>query len=137
MKYLLIPIAMITIQFSMAQPFVQDDDVRETIMKNDDEVKILYFTASWCKPCKYMNPIMESLDKDPKLNLSVYKMDIDQNKTDDFLKINSVPTFYYFKNGIKLGSSRGQKRTQVIRKMVLRYESTIPKGESFILTPYP
>lgn len=137
MKYLLIPIAMITIQFSMAQPFVQDDDVRETIMKNDDEVKILYFTASWCKPCKYMNPIMESLDKDPKLNLSVYKMDIDQNKTDDFLKINSVPTFYYFKNGIKLGSSRGQKRTQVIRKMVLRYKSTIPKGESFILTPYP
>lgn len=137
MKYLLFITAIITIQFSNAQTYVTDTDVEELLITNDDEVKILYFTATWCGPCKYMSPIMKSLDKNKTLNLTVYKMDIDKNETDDFLNVNSVPTYFYFKNGVKLGSSSGAKRKYVIKKMVEKYQNETPTGEPFMITPTP
>ncbi len=133
MKYLILISAIIVIQYSSAQNYVTDKDVEELLLVNDDEVKILYFTATWCGPCKYMSPIMKSLDEDKALNLSVYKMDIDKNKTDDFLNINSVPTYFYFKNGVKMGESRGAKREQVIQKMVANYDRTAATGDRFAL----
>ncbi len=37
--------------------------------------KILYFTASWCGPCKALAPRMESLSG----QISYQKIDVDQN----------------------------------------------------------
>ena len=37
--------------------------------------KILYFTASWCAPCKALSPIMDSLQGQINFN----KIDVDSN----------------------------------------------------------
>jgi thioredoxin 1 len=133
MKYLLLISALVALQISSAQNYVTDKNVEESLLVTDDEVKILYFTAVWCGPCKYMSPIMKTLDENKALNLSIYKMDIDHNQTDDFLGVNSIPTFFYFKNGIKMGESRGVKREQVIEKMVAKYDKTVATGDKFTM----
>ena len=38
--------------------------------------KILYFTASWCGPCKTLGPIMESLSG----QINYQKIDVDSNQ---------------------------------------------------------
>lgn len=59
--------------------------------------KVLYFTATWCPPCKMIAPVFEKLSKDfPKTKF--VKIDIDDhNDTAAEYGIRSVPTFMFFK----------------------------------------
>lgn len=59
---------------------------------------ILYFSATWCQPCKQMKPIVESIDRD------VFYVDIEQNESlvlQEF-GIRSVPTFIKLVDGKEL-----------------------------------
>ena len=52
--------------------------------------KLIYFTASWCGPCKMFSPVM---DKASSLGIPIQKVDIDQNKPLAIqYQIRSVPT---------------------------------------------
>lgn len=61
------------------------------------ESKVLYFTATWCPPCKMIAPIFEKLSKDFPTTKFV-KIDIDDHSdaAAEF-KIRSVPTFMFYK----------------------------------------
>lgn len=61
---------------------------------------IIYFTASWCGPCKHIGPIYTNLaSKYPK---TVFlKVDIDEvREAAAQLRIPSIPSFYLSKDGI-------------------------------------
>jgi thioredoxin 1 len=137
MKLLPLLLAIITITCTKAQSIVTDSTVHDAIIKKDNQVKILYFTASWCGPCQAMKPIMKELDEDEQLNLGVYTLDTDSNMADNYLNINSIPAFYYFKNGVLVGSSVGAKRAVVIKKMVRKYDKLNPTGAPFIFVTEP
>ena len=108
MKYFLILFcSLLTISSLNAQDFITDDKVETTAMVADDEMKVLYFTASWCGPCKRMKPGIEKMAADPNALATIYKMDIDTNITDDVLNVSSVPTFLFLKNGTLIGQHRG------------------------------
>lgn len=60
--------------------------------------QILYFTASWCGPCRTLGPIMESLNG----QISYRKLDVDdQQDLAVKYKIRSVPTLVLVENGIE------------------------------------
>ena len=120
-----------------AQQFINDQELAETVMQEDNKLKILYFTASWCRPCKYMKPIIKSIDENRDLDVTIYKMDIDENNTDDILGVNSVPTFIYLKNGIKMGQSKGAKREAVLEKMIRKYSDEKAEGNKLKYAPVP
>ncbi len=70
------------------------------------------FYATWCGPCKAMNPVLESVKTDLG-GEKIYKVDVDKNR--DLVEkfgIRSVPTFLFFENG----------------KEVIRKSGVIPKG---------
>ncbi|GAA0176081.1 hypothetical protein LIER_29138 [Lithospermum erythrorhizon] len=59
---------------------------------------ILYFTATWCGPCRFISPVYTSLaSKYPKVVF--LKTDIDEGK-DVAAKwnVSSVPAFFFIKN---------------------------------------
>ena len=60
--------------------------------------QILYFTASWCGPCKILGPIMQSLNG----QINYRKLDVD-NEQDLAVKykIRSVPTLVLIENGVE------------------------------------
>jgi thioredoxin 1 len=63
---------------------------------NSPENKVLYFTATWCPPCKMIAPIFEKLSKE-HTNVKFVKIDIDDHADAAAeYKIRSVPTFMFF-----------------------------------------
>ena len=55
--------------------------------------KILYFTATWCPPCKKIGPSFENLSKEFS-STSFVKIDIDDHRElAEEYQISAVPTF--------------------------------------------
>jgi thioredoxin len=116
-----------------AQDDVTDATMEERVMANDDQIKVLYFTAPWCGPCKYMAPIIKSIAEDAAIQVTIYKMNTDDNSTDDILQVRSIPTYFYMKNGRKLGQSTGVMRRNEMVQLIERHDRMTVKGD---LLPY-
>ena len=60
---------------------------------------LLYFTASWCGPCKSMSPIVEGVSGQMNGRFNTIKIDVDNmtNVAADY-GVRSVPTLMLVKN---------------------------------------
>jgi thioredoxin 1 len=67
-----------------------------------DKYILLFFTASWCGPCKKIYPDLEELYKKlDKNTIEFYKIQIDDDDNEEIceiFKVESVPSFYLMKN---------------------------------------
>ncbi|MEP0813723.1 MAG: thioredoxin [bacterium] len=59
------------------------------------------FSATWCPPCKMLEPVIERLSKEYEGKLKVIKINTD-NSPDlaTRYQIRGVPTMMFFKNGL-------------------------------------
>ncbi|VEU33524.1 unnamed protein product [Pseudo-nitzschia multistriata] len=66
-----------------------------------NEKSILYFTATWCPPCKIIKPVYEELSEKHE-NIAFGKVDIDDayDAATEY-QITSVPTFVFFNGNEK------------------------------------
>ncbi len=72
-------------------------------------MEILYFTATWCQPCKIFGPEMEKVGNQYK----VHKIDIENEPTlVDKYGIMSVPTVVVFDGYEELGRFVGARTEQ-------------------------
>ncbi|RHN43935.1 putative thioredoxin, tetratricopeptide-like helical domain-containing protein [Medicago truncatula] len=78
---------------------------------------VLYFTATWCGPCRYISPLYTSLAE--KYQRVVFlKVDIDE-AVDVAARwnVSSVPTFFFVKNGKEVDSVVGADKNTLERKI--------------------
>ena len=75
--------------------------------------EILYFSASWCQPCKQLAPVMERLKSEGKINYK--KIDVD---TDTVLSpkygVRNIPTLILLNNGNEINRLVGAQPEQSI-----------------------
>jgi thioredoxin 1 len=58
------------------------------------------FFATWCGPCKAMEPVVKDVAKSVEGKVRVVKVDIDkQRQIASQYNVSAVPTFMIFKNG--------------------------------------
>jgi thioredoxin len=56
--------------------------------------------ADWCGPCKVIAPIVEGLAREYEGQLTVMKLDVDENpQTALAYRVQSIPTLLVFKDG--------------------------------------
>ena len=76
--------------------------------------EILYFSASWCQPCKQLAPVMERLKSEGKINYK--KIDVD---TDTVLSpkygVRNIPTLILLENGEVKNRLTGVQSEQQIK----------------------
>ena len=57
------------------------------------------FFATWCGPCKAMQPTLDQLKTDMNEKVRILKIDVDKNQAvAEKFKVRGVPTFVLFKN---------------------------------------
>ena len=67
---------------------------------NSEKPTLVDFYATWCGPCKMMNPIMEETKTEICNTANILKVDVDKNR-EVAVKygIRGVPTMIIFQNG--------------------------------------
>lgn len=83
-----------------------------------NNIKLLYFSSTWCGPCKMFKPIIKQFaDNHPECEV-VY-IDIDEKSEDRTLhNINAVPTCVIFKNDKEVSRFSGMKGISYIESLV-------------------
>ena len=84
-------------------------------------LQILYFTATWCGPCKSFGPIVEQVSaENPGL---ITKIDVDaQRDTAMAYQISSVPRVVVLKNGDVVASKSGAMPKSELLKFISLYK---------------
>lgn len=133
MKYFLLALLCLPTIFTSAQIEINDDNAESKLLVNNDKLVILDFYATWCGPCKQMNPILKELEKKYNGRVDFYKIDVDKNQLDDLLSVSSIPTYLFIKNSNNLEQTEGamtkQKMIQIIENHLSGESSTTSNTE--------
>lgn len=72
-------------------------------VKDISDYQLVYFSASWCAPCKISKPVVEKACVDNNVDYKILVADIDENGKEIANKYNvrSVPTIIIFENGVE------------------------------------
>jgi len=92
----------------------------ETI--NSIKPTLVDFYATWCGPCRMMEPLLEQVSTEVKDTATILKVDIDKNR--DFAtkhNIRSVPTLILFKEGKVVWRQSGLPPKKLIVESVMNY----------------
>jgi len=79
------------------------------------------FYATWCGPCKAMQPILEDAAKQLGDKVKIIKVDVDKNPAAaNNYQVKGVPTLILFRNGKILWRQSGVVQTSQLVQMVNR-----------------
>ncbi len=80
---------------------------------------IIDYWASWCAPCRMASPIFEELSEEMK-EIKFAKLNVDEERLiAQANKINSIPTFILFKNGIEIARFLGVMPKEVMKQKIM------------------
>ena len=78
---------------------ITDEEFEISVLKNSG-VCLVDFWAEWCGPCKQIGPILEDIASDENSNITIAKINIDENpRVATDYGIRSIPTMLLFNNG--------------------------------------
>ncbi len=90
----------------------------EEIVKQH-EVVLVDFYATWCGPCKEMEPNIAHIQNKYKGKVEVLKIDVDKNSNlTKALKIGSIPKLYIYKKGKLTWQKDGYTDLETIEKNI-------------------
>jgi len=80
----------------------------KTDVLDSKKVTLVDVWASWCAPCRNMEPVLEALEPEIKDWADILKLDAEaEMELVQELGVNSLPTFLIYKNGEIVQSTIG------------------------------
>ncbi|MEM1239668.1 MAG: thioredoxin [Cyanobacteria bacterium P01_H01_bin.26] len=93
----------------MAAEYIPDEATLDDLLTSQPLV-VMDCTASWCGPCKLVAPLMDQLADEYGDQVTVVKLDIDNNRSvAKRFGIKSIPAVMFFKQGEQVDTVIGAK----------------------------
>jgi len=67
-----------------------------------DKLNVLFFKASWCLPCKTLEPIIETVCKELNIKLTKFNVESSPDIANQ-LSIMNIPTIIIISNEVEVG----------------------------------
>lgn len=88
----------------------------------NDQLVISDHFATWCGPCKMMDPILKKMEERYVGKLVINKIDIDENQElTKKLNITSVPTLIFSRNNVELHKHEGAMSPAKLESIIKKY----------------
>ena len=111
-------------------PYVDDGNFRQEVFESAVPV-LVDFTATWCVPCKEVDPIVDELATEMAGKAKVVKLDIDDSpEIYQQLRVNGVPTVIFFNQGREEDRIGGPQRREIYEQ----YLTTMVEGGDMLDT---
>ncbi|MEM7794551.1 MAG: thioredoxin [Cyanobacteria bacterium P01_C01_bin.118] len=93
----------------MSAEYIADEAALDNLLTSQSIV-VMDCTASWCGPCKLVAPLMDRLADEYSDQVTVVKLNIDDNKSvAKRFGIKSIPAVLFFKQGEQVDTVIGAK----------------------------
>jgi thioredoxin 1 len=91
-------------------------------MVASEDLVLVDFHATWCKPCVKLAPKIEQLKQDYAGKLHVMKIDIDENEVlATQMGVNQIPNIRIYANGKEVFNKLGDQPEEVFRDALKPY----------------
>ena len=82
-------------------PYVSSETFEKEVLQAELPV-LVDFTATWCVPCREVDPIIDELAVEMEGKVKVFKLDIDDSpEIYREFKVNGIPHILFFRNGVE------------------------------------
>lgn len=89
---------------------------------NSDKPVLVDFFATWCGPCKMMQPILKEVKSMVGDSAGIIKVDVDKNpEVAAHYGIQGVPTLIIYKNGKVLWRQSGVVPAKQLSQLIRQY----------------
>jgi len=93
---------------------LNESNFNDTILSTPGPA-VVQFTAVWCGPCRMIAPVLTELEEEGRL--TYYKVDIEaQSELARDFQIMSIPTLFFYKDGVKKDVTVGMQRKAQIEE---------------------
>lgn len=97
---------------------IHENDFEELVEKSEIPV-LVDFGATWCPPCKMIEPIIERISSEYDGKLKVYEVNTDNDPgLAQRFGITGVPTLIFFKSGESVKSVVGFREYDALKAIV-------------------
>ncbi|MHC5201953.1 thioredoxin [Myroides sp. LJL119] len=99
----------------------------ESIIQQDKLILVDFF-ATWCGPCKMLEPVLQDVKKELTDKITILKIDIDKNTAltthySTKYQMRGVPTLMLFRKGKMLWKQSGFTDKQTIINSINYYQN--------------
>ena len=100
---------------------VSKDNFQKEVLESDTVV-VADFWASWCMPCKMMEPVLEKLGEDHAGKVKIAKINVDEEpELSSQFNIVSIPSLLIFKGGEQVSMQVGVVSKQALESLLESY----------------